>query len=495
MSENTNTYRKIFKSASLFGLVQVSSLVISVIRSKFVAVLIGPAGYGIFSLLNSTVELVRQGTGFSLDVSGVKKISESVTANDCEQISKNASVLLRLSLFTGLLGLLIIVLLSPLLSKWTFGDYDMTLAFVYISVSIVFKQITGAQSAVMQGMSKLRNLAKANLLGNFVGLLISLPLFYFFRINAIVPTVIITSLVSMGSSFLYYKKAGIAASGFTVAQSLKNGKEILFFGGLLSISAFLPVLSNYLIQMYINATAGAEQVGLFGIALVVVNTYVGIIFNALSTEYYPRLSGMGKDNKKISEAVNQQAVLSMLIITPIILLFLGYSGFIIRFLFSDSFSGSIPMTSWLIVAMFFKAVSWSMGYVIIARADSKVFVKTSVIFNFVYLLFCIGGYYFNGLAGLGSGLLLYYIIHLLSIYIITYYRYEIRLSADMIKIFCIGSCMCLGSVLLYKMPQSNLKQAAFLVLIIISLLFSYYEIDKRVDLKSIFIKLKNKIRK
>lgn len=495
MSENKNTYRKIFKSASLFGLVQVSNLVLSIVRSKFVAVLIGPAGYGVFSLLNSTLELLRQGTGFSLDISGVKKISESFAAKDDYQISKNASVLLKLSVFTGLLGVLILVLMSPLLSKWTFGNYDKTLAFVWISVSLLFKQITGAQSAVMQGVSQLKNVAKANLFGNFVGLIISLPLFYLFRINAIVPTIIITSLVSMGYSFLYYKKSGVAASDLTVAESIKDGKEILFFGGLLSISAFLPVLSNYLIQIYINTKGGTEQVGLFGVSLVIVNTYVGIIFNALSAEYYPRISGMGKDNEKISEAVNQQAILSMLIIIPVIILFLGCSGFIIRILFSDSFIGSIPMTSWLIVAMFFKAVSWSMGYVIIARADSKVFVKTSVIFNFVYLLFCIIGYYLSGLAGLGLGLFCYYIIHLISIYILTYYRYDIRLSADMVKIFLIGSSMCFIAILLYKAQQSNLKQIAFIILTLLSISFSYYEVDKRVDLKSIFIKLKNKLRK
>jgi len=185
----------------------------------------------------------------------------------------------------------------------------------------------------------------------------------------------------------------------------------------------------------------------------------------------------------------------MLIIIPIIILFLRYSGFVIQLLFSDDFIGSIPMTSWLMAAMFFKAVSWSMGYVIIARADSKVFVKTSVIFNFVYLLFCFVGYYFNELEGIGLGLFLYYIVHLISIYIITYYRYAIRLSLDMIKIFCIGSFMCLIAMFLYRTEQSNSKSIAFALLILSSVIFSYYEIDKRLDLKSIIIKLKNKIRK
>jgi O-antigen/teichoic acid export membrane protein len=495
MSEKENTYQKIFKSASLFGIVQLSNLLISVVRSKFLAVLIGPAGYGVFSLLNSTIDLARQATGFSLDVSGVKKIAESNSANDTEKVAKNASILLRLSFITGIVGVVTVVLLSPLLSQWTFGNSSEVTAFLLIAVSILFRQVTGSQIAVLQGVSKLRYLANANLWGNFLGLLVTLPLYILFKIDAIVPSIILSSIVSFIFSTFYYKKAGIIAPSVSFKESLIGGKEILFFGGLLSASAFLPLLSNYLVQLYINTNSGLEQVGLFNIGLLIVNTYVGIIFNAMSTEYYPRLAALGTDNSKTSNAVNQQAILSMLIILPIIILFLGGGTFIIQLLFSERFSASMDMTSWMVIAMFFKAVSWSMGYVIIARADSKVFVKTSVIFSCIYLLFCLLGYRLYGLEGIGIGLLCYYVLHLIAIYGITYYRYKIRLSSGLYKIFWIGTVICVLAILLNQLSDDLVRLPAYLVLFLVSVLFSFKEIDKRVDLKSIFMKLKNKIRK
>ena len=39
-----SSYREIFKSTSLFGGVQVFNILIAVIRTKFIAVLLGPAG-------------------------------------------------------------------------------------------------------------------------------------------------------------------------------------------------------------------------------------------------------------------------------------------------------------------------------------------------------------------------------------------------------------------------------------------------------------------
>lgn len=495
MSEKENAYRKIFKSASLFGVVQLSNLLIAVIRSKFLAVLIGPAGYGIFSLLNSSLDLVRQATGFSLDVSGVKRIAESNSVNDTVQVGKNAAIVLRLSIITGIAGTLTVLVLSPLLSKWTFGDSSEVTAFILIAVSVLFRQVTGSQIAVLQGISKLRYLANANLWGNFSGLLVTLPLFFFFKIDAIVPSIIITSVISLIFSTLYYKKAGVSIPVMPFKESVTAGREILFFGGLLSVSAFLPVLSNYFIQLFIKVNSDLEQVGLFNVGLVIVNSYVGIIFNAMSTEYYPRLAAMGADNPKTSAAVNQQAILSMLILLPIIVLFSGGGTFIIQLLFSERFSGSMAMTSWFIIAMFFKAVSWSMGYVIIARADSKVFVKTSAIFNIIYLFFCLGGYKLYGLEGVGIGLLCYYILHLIVIYTITYYRYSLRLSSGLYRIFIVGALLCLLAVLLNQLTDDNFRLTAYLALFLISVFFSFKEIDKRVDLKSIFMKIKNKLRK
>jgi PST family polysaccharide transporter len=46
---------------------------------------------------------------------------------------------------------------------------------------------------LLQGMRKLK-FAKANMLGSFVGLVISAPLYYYYRIDGIVPAIILTAL-------------------------------------------------------------------------------------------------------------------------------------------------------------------------------------------------------------------------------------------------------------------------------------------------------------
>jgi len=75
MNESKNSYRQVLKATSLFGGVQVFSVLVSIAKSKFAAIFIGPSGIGILGLLNSTLDLIIGFTKLGLDVSAVKEIS------------------------------------------------------------------------------------------------------------------------------------------------------------------------------------------------------------------------------------------------------------------------------------------------------------------------------------------------------------------------------------------------------------------------------------
>ena len=56
--EETQSYKSIFKSTSLFGGVQVYNILLSIIKTKFIAVLLGTTGMGIMGLYQSTICLI-----------------------------------------------------------------------------------------------------------------------------------------------------------------------------------------------------------------------------------------------------------------------------------------------------------------------------------------------------------------------------------------------------------------------------------------------------
>ena len=209
MTEHKHSYRNVLNATSLFGGVQVINIIISLIRSKAIALLIGPLGMGIASLLVSTMELINGITNLGLERSAVKEISLANNDSNTKSVAKTISVLKKLVWLTITLGVVIMIVASPWLSEMAFGNKDQTISFIWISIALLFKQLSSSQLAILLGLRKLQYLAKANLLGNFIGLLITVPLYYFIRLDAIVPAIIISTFMSFIFTYYFSQKLEI----------------------------------------------------------------------------------------------------------------------------------------------------------------------------------------------------------------------------------------------------------------------------------------------
>ena len=339
MSETKSAYRQIMKATSIFGGVQVFNILISIIRSKVVALFLGPAGMGIVGLLNSTIGLMSSLTNCGLSTSAVKSISKvDFTTTDAEEkLALEVSILKRLVWYTGIFGTLLTFVLSSWLSQLTFGNSNYTFAFIWIAITILFKQLTEGKLAILQGLRKLKLQAKANMYGSFFGLLFTIPLYYYLGIESIVPAIIIASLITLVSSLYFSSRIKIKDIKLTNSQILTDGKAMIKLGISLSFIGMLTVLSGYILQIVISHKGGIVEVGLFSAGFDLINTYVGLIFSAISTDYFPRLVAIIDDKNKIRTTVVQQAIIAVLVITPIIIMFLTFAPVIIRILYSLKF--------------------------------------------------------------------------------------------------------------------------------------------------------------
>ncbi len=488
MNDNQQSYRKVLNATSLFGGVQFINIILRLIRSKAIALLIGPIGMGISNLLLTTMELINGLTNLGLERSAVKDISLANTNSNSKSVAITISILKKLVWLTITVGVILMVLSAPWLSEIAFGNKDYTISFRWISIALLFKQLSSSQLAILQGLRKLKSLAKANLLGNFIGLLITLPLYYYYKIDAIVPAIIIATFMSFVFTYYYSHKLDIKSVTISRKEAVSEGKGMINLGVMLSLSSLITLLVAYIIRIYIGSANETEELGLIDVGLysagfVILNSYVGIIFNAMGTDYFPRLSEIANDIKKLRKTVLEQATVAILLITPIIVVFLACAPFIIVILYSHEFSPIVAMVTWGILGMIFKAVSWSMGYMIIAKGDSKVFIKTAIGFNTILLSINIIGYHFGGLEGVGISFFIYYIIHFIAIRIITYYRYDFYFEKGFYKIFTFTVIMCFLAFSITLIPSSILKNSLMIGLIVVSCWYSYKELDKKIGVK------------
>jgi PST family polysaccharide transporter len=487
MTESQQSYRNILKATSLFGGVQFIITLFSIVRTKFIALWIGPEGMGIIGLLNTGLNLMGSLTDFGLGTSAVRDLAVSNGASD----DKTIGVIRRLVWLTGLLGTVSIIILSPLLSKLAFGNNHFIYAFIWISLALLFRQLTTGNLVILQGLRKLKLLAKVNVWGSLAGLVFILPLYYFWRIEAIVPAIVLATVFSYIIS-RYYAKNLTNVPDIPIRQAITEGKKMLGLGFLIGMGGLLNVLVAYLINLYISFKGNVDQVGLYQAGFVVINSYVGLIFNAMGTDYFPRLSAVCHDRVKTQKTLSEQALMGILIITPIIVLFLAASPIIIRLLYAASFMPVVTYVKWAIMGMLFKAASWSMGYVIIARADSKVYSKTMIIFNVLLLLLSVFGYTIDGLRGLGIAFLIYYIVHFLTIGILCHIRYGYRFSEGFYPIFSISIGFCLLSLIATSIEYDFWRYGVSGLVLLISTGFTIYQLDIKINFKAFIFEKLNK---
>lgn len=485
MSEQQASYRQIMKATSLFGGVQAFQIIISVIRSKFVAILLGPAGMGVVGLLTSTTGFISALTNFGLDVSAVKNISESNATQNENRISLVITVVRRLVWLTGLLGSILTLVFSSLLSQITFGNKDYTLAFIWISITLLFNQLSTGQMVLLQGLRRLQYLAKANLFGSIVGLLVTVPLYYIFGIDGIVPVIILTSVTTLFFSWYYAKKVHIQSIKISKEKTIEEGKDMLIMGFVISLSSLATVGAAYILRIYINRTGNVADVGLYTAGFTIISTYVGMIFTAMGTDYYPRLAAVADDNLKCKQNINQQAEIALLILAPILIAFLVFINWAIILLYSTQFIAVTGMVYWAALGMFFKAGSWAVAFVFLAKGASRLFFWNELIGNTYTLIFNIIGYHLYGLTGLGLSFLITYIAYLIQVYTISRIKYDFSFDKTFITMFLIQFGLALLSFITVSFLKQPYPYMVGVLLIALSGWYSLRELDKRLAIKSV----------
>jgi len=484
--QNNKSYRSIFKATSIFGGVQVYKILISIIRSKFVAVLLGPTGMGYIGLYQSAIQMIQSFSSFGLSQSAIRDVSEANGSGDTKRIGLTVSVVKRLVWITGLLGLVVTAVSSPILSKTTFGNYDYTIPFVLLSITLLLDQLSAGQTVVLQGMRKLSFLAKSTAIGSTIGLIVSIPLYYWFGIQGIVPTLILNSLTLLCLTWYFSKKVDIEKNYITNKQTFQYGKTMLKMGIAICISGgIVPMLLSYILRWFIRYESDVSQVGIFSAGFAIVNTYVGLIFNAMATDYYPRLAAVNRDNKQCNSIINQQGEISVLILAPVLVSCIIFMPFVLEIIYSDKFLSANEYIIWSTAGMMFKLLSWLISYFIFAKGETKLFVSNEVITNIYFLLFSILGYHFYKLTGLGMAFLVSYLIYSIQVYLIARKRYGFSFSKSFKKVYSIQILMVIAVFVTVLLCKSNWMYLPTGLVFAVCAVYSLRELDKRMNVVKI----------
>ena len=409
MDKSRGEYRGVFKATAILGSVQLFNILIAVVRNKCISILLGPVGMGIMGLLTSATGTIAGFTNLGITYSAIKNIASAYEKGDYTTLGKVLYVLQRCIWITGLLGAIICLLLCRQLSQWTFGNTDFTISFALLSISLFLTQLTNGNLLILKGCRNINYYAKANVWGNFLSLFITVPLYFWLGIDAIVPALILFSISTFLCAYFYRSRLRLVQIRTERGEFKEISKDILIAGIAFSAAEFFPLIASFYIRTFISNNGGLTDVGLFSAGFAILNGYVGMIFTAMSTDYIPRLSAVSDDDHQLELVINQQIEMSILLLFPLIVLFVIFGKLMILILYSSQFYPMIEMIYWGGLGMLFKVPNWCFGCILIPKRESKAYFYFSILSALFYLGMNMLLYRMWGVKGLGISFLLSHI--------------------------------------------------------------------------------------
>lgn len=480
-----NSYGSIIKATGLFGGVKVFEIIIAIIRTKFVALLLGPSGMGIYGLISSPVNLIKSITSFGLGTSGVREVSKAYGNKDEYKKNFVVTILRKFVWLTGTLGLLVTFCMAKWLSQWSFGNTDYTLWFRLVSITLLIDQLVVGQKVLMQGTFHYSFLAKSTIIGNVVGLFVTIPLYYYFGVKGVVPVFVLHSLTSLFLSWYFSHKIDFKKVKLSAKEIIKGGSSMMKLGLAIALTGTVTLGAEYLLRLFISHTGDVADVGLFNAGMAMATQYIGVVLAAMASDYIPRLSAASSDHVQFNVIINRQLQLILIIVAPLVAIFILFIKEVVLLLYSTKFVPITGMIEWIMFGMFFRAVSFCLSYAVVAQADSKRFFLNELAANLYSLLFYVIGYRYFGFEGMGVAYCLFYLCYSVQMFFFCKLRYDFRFEKR--SIYTIVSQMILVSVLLIisKLFQYTVYRylvgAAWLILVIC---VAYRQLNSMINVKN-----------
>lgn len=429
------------------------------VRTKAVAVLLGPSGVGLVGLYVSITGLVSTIAQLGIDQSGVREVAQSHGTGDPEQVARVVKTLRRVCLLTGILGWILTIALAWPLSQWTFGSPERIWTIAILGVTVLIGAIAGGQTALLQGMRRIGDLARIQVLSAVLTTIIAIGLYAWLGEKGIVPVIILTAVIHLGFSWYYSRRIQILFVPQSWAETAATSKRLVGLGAAFLFVAVVTAAASLAIRALIINNLGINASGIYQAAWALSGIFGGFIISAMGTDFYPRLTAVSNDHAAATKLVNEQIEIGAILALPGVLVSLAIASYLMHALYSAEFSVGSDMLPWFLVSVFLRMITYPMGYILVAKAAGQQYALLTTLFHVTHVTLIALILPFMQLKGVAIANTLLCVIYLFSMRLAVGSQIEFRWSMQTKKLIAACSFFVVSSFLIFQIFSSGVALA------------------------------------
>ncbi len=452
------------------------SLSLGMLSMKIMAVVLGPSGVGLFSLLRQT-----QQTALTIAVlNGQMAIVQGTASREEKERANYLATVLGILTLTGSSVSLGVLIFAPWLTYLVIGQNDVVSIYTvrWLSLSIFFSTAGAYLTSLLNGYRAIIRVA-----------LVQITNFGLMACMAYPSALLVKSGYTMALSWLLAASAlASLCLGLWFALrsnwliflfdrtnsyfSLSATKHFLGLAGTMLVTGFFGTAIPLAVRSLTAHRFGLQGAGIFDVAWTLSMAYATLILTSFSTYYLPTLS-QTQGLKERQNLVYQVLRLSIFVMVPLVVTVVGLKPLAVEILYTSEFLNALDIMRYMLIGDYFKVISWVLSFTMIAYADMKTYLWTELFWGGLML----GGsalsiLAFESLQGIGICYIILYITYFIFVLIYVIRKQYLTLEKKVVLQWLIGLALVI-SVSLDTWEAETVNWIATAFWLAVSLLFTW----------------------
>lgn len=379
------TQTQLFKISSLNSLSVILKIGVGLITSKLLAVFVGPSGMALVgNLRNFLTSLESISTlGFQ---NGIVKYTAENEKNE-NQLTKIIATVFICLLCVAIILSCLLYFFASFWSKEIFGNnFDYTIVFKALALGLPWYAISVFMLAVLNGLGQFKKVIWINIIGNAIGLLVSIGMILQYKtLGALLSLVISPGLMFLLTSYFinkeinFFKTIRLHQFDFQIIKNLSSYSLMALVSSVLGPLVLLSIRKNVI------EIVGLEQAGFWETITRISTYYMLFVTTILSVYFLPKLA-VAKNNLETKRVFWSfyQTILPLFIAGLVLVYFLRF--FIVNLLFTNAFLPVTTLFFWQLTGDVLKVASLILGYQFFAKKLTVAFIVAEL-FSLAVLYF------------------------------------------------------------------------------------------------------------
>lgn len=305
------------------------------------------------------------------------------------------------------------ILLNRQLSRLILQTNEYWYVFLIFGVTILLYALNLMLLSVVNGFKEFKKYVKINIANSIVGLCFTLAFVLTLGLpGALVSAVTYQSVMMFITLWMIRKSSWATWSNFKERLNKLASKQYFKYTLMTLTTAAMVPISQLVLRSYVISEISPVEAGWWEAMNRLSNMYLMIITSSFTVYYMPRLSELSDKIELRREIFKAYKVILPILIVGITVVYL-FRHLIIRILFTPEFLPMENLFIWQLIGDLFKICAWLLSFIMVAKAMTKEYITTEVIFAISYIVLSFIFMHLKGVVGITQAYLLNYIIYLL----------------------------------------------------------------------------------